>query len=108
MSGFCFSRSEIEAVLIDFIGQIEQRPPVYSALKVKGQRAYALARNGQTVDLKARPVEVHDLRLVEYAYPTLTLDVCCGSGTYIRSLGRDRRFDKSLRACCCSSVYMRG
>jgi tRNA pseudouridine55 synthase len=83
------SRNEIEATLKEFIGQIEQRPPAYSALKVKGQRAYALARNGQTVDLKARPVEVHDLRLVEYAYPTLTLDVCCGSGTYIRSLGRD-------------------
>lgn len=83
------SQHEVEAALQEFVGRIEQRPPAYSALKVKGQRAYALARNGKTVHLTSRPVEVHELCLVAYEYPTLILDVCCGSGTYIRSLGRD-------------------
>ena len=83
------SPHEIQATLTEFVGRIEQRPPAFSALKVKGQRAYALARNGQTVDLELRPVEVHDLSLVAYDYPALTLDICCGSGTYIRALGRD-------------------
>ncbi len=83
------SELEILRTLPDFIGQIEQKPPVYSALKVKGQRAYDLARNGQDVELASRPVTIHDLRLVDYAYPKLLLEICCGSGTYIRSLGRD-------------------
>jgi tRNA pseudouridine55 synthase len=83
------SRSELESVLPQFIGQIEQRPPAYSALKIKGQRAYALARQGQDVALAPRAIEVHSIELVDYTYPQLTLDITCGSGTYIRSLGRD-------------------
>ena len=72
-----------------FVGEIEQVPPQYSALKVNGKRAYDLARKGQKVDLEARTVSVHGLDVVEYDYPRLVLDVTCGSGTYIRSLGRD-------------------
>jgi tRNA pseudouridine55 synthase len=83
------SRAEIEAVLPRFTGTIEQRPPAYSALKVAGKRAYDLARQGKTVDLAPRPVEIHALHVVGYDYPKLTLEVSCGSGTYIRSLGRD-------------------
>jgi tRNA pseudouridine55 synthase len=83
------SRSAIEAALTEFVGKIEQRPPAFSALKVEGRRAYKLARQGQPVQLKPRQVEIHGLRLVSYDYPALVLDVCCGSGTYIRSLGRD-------------------
>jgi tRNA pseudouridine55 synthase len=70
-------------------GRIEQRPPAYSALKVEGQRAYALAREGRKVDLSPRSVVVHRIEVVAYEYPQLQLAVECGSGTYIRSLGRD-------------------
>jgi len=80
---------EIEAAAAGFVGQIQQRPPVYSALKVAGRRAYALARKGHDVELEPRTVTVHGLKVTGYEYPRLTLDVECSSGTYIRSLGRD-------------------
>ena len=70
-------------------GQIEQRPPAYSALKVEGRRAYALARKGQPVELKPRTVIVHRIKVLAYEYPELTLAIECGGGTYVRSLGRD-------------------
>lgn len=70
-------------------GEILQRPPQYSALKVAGRRAYDLARRGEKVDLKPRPIRIYRLDIAEYNYPRLVLDVKCGSGTYIRSLGRD-------------------
>jgi tRNA pseudouridine55 synthase len=70
-------------------GVIQQRPPAYSAVKVAGRRAYDLARRGREVDLAPRPVEVYRLRVARYEYPELVLDVECGSGTYVRSLGRD-------------------
>jgi tRNA pseudouridine55 synthase len=80
---------EMEGVLPRFLGTIEQVPPAFSALKVQGRRAYNLARRGETVELQSRPIEIHRLTLLRYAYPELQLEVCCGSGTYIRSLGRD-------------------
>ncbi len=83
------SQDELVAVLPQFRGQIAQRPPVYSALKVRGRRAYALARRGQHVELAPRPVVIYHLEVLRYDYPELTLAVECGSGTYIRSLGRD-------------------
>ena len=83
------SLADIQAQLPQFIGQIEQRPPAYSAVKVKGQRAYALARKGKEVHLESRPVQVHDVQIVSYEFPKLELAITCGSGTYIRSLGRD-------------------
>jgi tRNA pseudouridine55 synthase len=82
-------RSEIEAVLPNFIGEIDQRPPAYSALKVDGVRAYKLARQGEQPTLSSRRIHVHQIKIVEYEYPQLALDVVCGSGTYVRSLGRD-------------------
>lgn len=85
----CPSRSAIEAALPTFIGEIEQRPPAYSALKVGGRRAYDLARKGKQVDLQPRKITVHDIELLRYEYPELKLQITCGSGTYIRSLGRD-------------------
>lgn len=72
-----------------FVGEIQQRPPAFSAVKVAGQRAYSLARAGRQVELAARPITVHQLDIVEYDYPRLVLDIRCGSGTYVRSLGRD-------------------
>lgn len=83
------TEQQVRGVLSRFIGTIEQVPPVYSALKVGGQRSYDLARRGQTVELQPRVVEIHAIDLVRYAYPELELLIRCGSGTYIRSLARD-------------------
>jgi tRNA pseudouridine55 synthase len=83
------TRADIDAVLPRLVGTIEQRPPAFSALKVAGQRAHSLARRGEPVELAARPVEIHTIEVVRYAYPELELRIECGSGTYVRSLGRD-------------------
>lgn len=72
-----------------FVGRIEQRPPIFSALKVNGRRAYDLARAGEKVDLAPRLIDIYRLEVIDFTYPRLTLEVTCGSGTYIRSLGRD-------------------
>jgi len=80
---------EIRRAAATLTGEILQRPPAYSALKVRGRRAYKLARAGQSVELSPRRITIHRLEIVSYAYPRLTVDVDCGSGTYIRSLGRD-------------------
>jgi tRNA pseudouridine55 synthase len=81
--------AEVEAVIPRFIGTIQQRPPAFSALKVAGRRAYELARKGDAVELAARPVEILAIQIVRYEYPELELLIECGSGTYVRSLGRD-------------------
>lgn len=83
------TREQVQAVLPEFVGRIHQRPPAYSAVKVAGRRAYALARKGQAVDLAIRPVDVYRLDLLRYEYPELELEIECGSGTYVRSIGRD-------------------
>ncbi|GAB6164330.1 tRNA pseudouridine(55) synthase TruB [Thermostilla marina] len=80
---------QIEAVLPNFVGRIEQRPPIFSALRVEGRRAYELAQEGKLDALPPRTVVVYQIELVRYAYPELELKVQCGSGTYIRALGRD-------------------
>ena len=71
------------------LGRISQRPPIFSALKVDGQRAYTLARAGEEVELSPRPIDVYSITIIEYDYPRLVVDIECGSGTYVRSLGRD-------------------
>ncbi len=83
------NRDALDRVLPNFAGEIQQRPPVHSAIKLAGKRAYQLARRGIEVDLKSRPVMIHEVAVRRYEYPELELDVKCGSGTYIRSLGRD-------------------
>lgn len=80
---------DIAARLPAFLGRIAQRPPAYSALKLAGKRAYKLARAGKEVALAPREIEVHAIEIVAYDYPRLVLYVNCGSGTYVRSLGRD-------------------
>ena len=83
-------RAAIEALLPRYTGAISQVPPQFSALKVDGERAYDLARDGETVDLAARPVEIHKLELI--AMPdadTAEFQAECGKGTYVRSLARD-------------------
>ncbi len=83
------SHDQILAAAERFVGQIQQRPPAYSALKVQGQRAYKLARKEAPFELKPRPVTIHRIEVLQYAYPAMTLEIECGSGTYVRSLGRD-------------------
>jgi len=80
---------EINAVLPDFIGIIQQRPPAFSAIKVDGKRAYDLARAGEEVDLAARPVHIYELTLVNTTESVATFRCVCGKGTYVRSLARD-------------------
>jgi tRNA pseudouridine55 synthase len=79
----------IRAVLPRFTGPIRQRPPAYSALKIDGERAYALARAGAAPELAERDLLIHELTLQETTAETATLDVRCSKGTYVRSLARD-------------------
>ena len=83
------SADEIAAVLPRFIGRIEQVPPKYSAIKVDGERAYDLARDGEEVELKARPVEIHEHRLVSRTDEDAVFEAECGKGTYVRAIARD-------------------
>jgi tRNA pseudouridine55 synthase len=80
---------QVENAARQLVGTIEQRPPAYSAVKVSGQRAYKQARRGDTFELAPRPVEIYSIDVLRYEYPQLELLVRCGSGTYVRSLGRD-------------------
>jgi len=83
------TKDQILAILGHYTGTISQTPPLYSAIKVNGERAYALARAGQDVCLKSREIKIHDLQLNEHMIETSRFTVTCGKGTYIRSLGRD-------------------
>jgi tRNA pseudouridine55 synthase len=84
------TEEQINAALPSFIGDIDQIPPKFSAIKIDGQRAYELARKGEEVDIKSRPVTIHDLRLVKTVDSnTASFEVDCGKGTYVRSLARD-------------------
>jgi tRNA pseudouridine55 synthase len=88
------SRAAVEAALIGFSGAVSQRPPAYSAIKVGGRRAYALARAGETVTLAARDVTFHSLDVVSWddqdpARPVAVIEVSCSAGTYVRALARD-------------------
>jgi tRNA pseudouridine55 synthase len=83
------SRAELESVLPEFVGQIEQLPPRFSALKVNGNRAYKLARAGAEFELKPRSISIEAISLKSFDYPDFRIRISCGSGTYVRSLGRD-------------------
>ncbi|MDA1232266.1 MAG: tRNA pseudouridine(55) synthase TruB [Planctomycetota bacterium] len=79
----------INARLQSMTGIVSQVPPIFSAVHVDGQRAYDLARRGQAVELSAKNVEIHSIRLLSCEWPRLELEIICGSGTYIRSIARD-------------------
>jgi len=83
------SEEEFEKVLKQFEGEIEQTPPPYSAVKVRGRRAYDMARKGEEVKLQPRKIQVHHLEVLEWAPPEVVVDVHCSSGTYVRSLAND-------------------
>jgi tRNA pseudouridine55 synthase len=83
------SRTDVLAALERFVGEIEQTPPMYSAIKVKGQPAHRLARRGAVVTLAPRPTRIDRIELLRFGPPDLEIDVECGKGTYIRSLAHD-------------------
>lgn len=83
------SREAVEAALRQWTGPIRQRPPIFSAIKINGQRAYHLARDGKEVEMPERTVTVYALELVSYDYPRLVIRAHVSSGTYIRSLAVD-------------------
>ncbi|HAD05773.1 MAG TPA: tRNA pseudouridine(55) synthase TruB [Anaerolineaceae bacterium] len=83
------TEEQFVAALQSFIGEIEQVPPPYSAVKVKGRKAYEMAREGEDIDLQPRKITVYSLELLEWAPPEAVIDVYCSSGTYIRSLAND-------------------
>jgi tRNA pseudouridine55 synthase len=84
-----FGRDQIERVVAGFEGEIEQLPPMYSALKHQGKRLYELARQGVEVERQPRKVMIHELSLGEIALPEFQLQVHCSKGTYVRTLGED-------------------
>jgi tRNA pseudouridine55 synthase len=83
------SVDDILVCLEKFTGEIDQVPPMYSALKLNGKKLYELAREGKTVERKARHITIFELKLLDFAKDQLTLDVFCSKGTYIRSLAED-------------------
>lgn len=82
-------RAAIDDAARAFVGTIEQVPPEYSAVKIKGRPAYDYALKGKPIELRARPVVVHEITVQEYEWPTLRFTLRCGRGTYVRSLIRD-------------------
>ena len=83
------NEGSINNILIDFIGDIMQEPPMFSALKYNGQRLYKLARQGIVVPRKKRLVKIYDIKLLDFTADSIKIKVICGRGTYIRSLSRD-------------------
>ena len=93
-------RTAIEVALRQFVGDVLQRPPAFSAIKVGGRRAYALARQDTPVELPPRPVRVNSLEVLAYAWPIATVAITCGKGFYVRSLARDLGEALGTGGCC--------
>lgn len=83
------TKEAVEAALKQFTGEISQRPPMFSAIKINGHRAYNLARKGEVVEIPKRMVTIFSIDLLEYTYPEIHIRVHVSSGTYIRSLAED-------------------
>ena len=83
------AEADVRAALAGFVGDVRQTPPAYSAAHVGGKRAYDLARRGRELDLASRTVRIDAIDVLGYDWPTLELEIRCGTGTYIRSIARD-------------------
>lgn len=94
------NKNEFEKTLERFIGELEQVPPMFSAVKINGQPLYKLAREGKDIEREARKIKIYDLKLIDYNQKSALIDVTCSKGTYIRTLCQD--IGKSLN----SSAYM--
>lgn len=84
-----FTREKIDSVLHTFLGDSEQVPPIYSAIKQNGKKAYEIARSGGDIVLPPRPITIYALNVISYEHPLLVVECEVSSGTYIRSLARD-------------------
>ena len=93
------TEDEVQDVVLSFIGDYAQVPPMYSALKVDGKKLYELAREGKTVERKARPVKIFDIQIEKMELPEVTMTVSCSKGTYIRTLCQDIGKKLSCGAC---------
>ena len=93
------SEEEVHAAVMSFVGDIMQVPPMYSALKVNGQKLCDLAREGKTVERKARPVTIHEIEILDIQLPRVTMRVKCSKGTYIRTLCEDIGTKLGCGAC---------
>jgi len=80
---------DVTNVVTNLIGDLEQIPSKYSAIKINGRRAYDLARKGEDFEMKPRTVKIYNIEILLYDYPNLTLKISCSKGTYIRTIGRD-------------------
>jgi tRNA pseudouridine55 synthase len=94
------NRAQIELAIKKFTGEITQKPPIYSAIKIGGQRAYKLARNGKKIDMPMRQVIIYSLEVVNYSYPVIKIKTRVSSGTYIRSLVEDIGKELGTGAYC--------
>jgi tRNA pseudouridine55 synthase len=83
------TQEEVENAVASFSGDIMQAPPIFSAVKINGHRAYAVARKGKEFKLDPRNVTVHDIKVCEYNWPFVTIEISCAKGFYVRSLARD-------------------
>ena len=83
------TKDVLESVLQKFVGEINQVPPVFSAVKIKGKRAFDYARNGEEIELQAKKIVIHKITLEQFELPFIQIRVNCGKGTYIRALARD-------------------
>lgn len=89
VSGAIPSEQAVKEALTRFTGEIKQRPPMFSAIKINGRRAYDLARKGEVVEMPERQVTIHRLELIDYTYPDVRIRTHVSSGTYIRTLAED-------------------
>ena len=83
------TREMIKSTLNQFVGEQNQVPPIFSAVKIDGKRAYEHARKGEKLDLKARPITIYNIELLSFTEQTINIRVVCSKGTYIRALARD-------------------
>ena len=83
------TEEQVRAAVLDFVGDYDQVPPMYSALKINGKKLYELAREGKTVERKSRKVQIHGIRILEMNLPHVRMEVDCSKGTYIRTLCHD-------------------
>jgi tRNA pseudouridine55 synthase len=107
VSGLKPTKAEIIKALSNYEGEIEQTPPVYSAIKIDGQRAYKRARNGEEVEMPTRKVNIKSIELLDYKYPFASIKADVSSGTYIRSLARSIGEDLKTGAYCTKIVRTR-
>lgn len=92
--------AEVERSIEKFRGEIWQKPPIYSAIKIDGQRAYRLARQGKSVEMPERKIKIFELDILKYDYPNLRLRAHVSSGTYIRTLAEDIGQEMGVGAYC--------